>query len=610
VTSPSERRRLPPLTDELRPFVEAGVLGPAEVHVASSFVRHSPTPMAPEVVLGAALAVRGLSSGHTCVVLSTVASTVGVDGTDPDLLVALPWPEPARWIQAIEDSPMVDQPPGTPHEGTVLPLIWDSGRLYLRRYWLWERSVADGLRARAGQIHTLGTDASPILDRLLGPPDRAEEPNRQRLAVEVGLARTLAVIAGGPGTGKTRTVARLLASLHELSGSHPPEVALAAPTGKAAARMTEALRHELSMIEVSDRTALALERTEAQTIHRLLGSYGSGFRHDHQNPLGHELVVVDETSMVSLPLMARLLDALRPEARLVLVGDPDQLTSVEAGTVMGDIVGAVNASTNTGLEDSVVRLQRVHRFGSDSPIARLAGAVRSGDVDHVLAQLKASATGADAEVTRLDPTDDTARAMPQEESAQQASTIIDAARRGDAPLALSLLSARRVLCANRRGPDGVERWSAQIEQAVERLGLTTRGRWYAGRPILVTRNDYTTRRSNGDVGVTVADPDRGSGRDDLVVAFDDGALVDPTRLDEIETLWAMTIHKSQGSEFDDVVIVLPPPPSPILTRELLYTAVTRARRSVTIVATEESIRACVNRPVSRSSGLRHALDPR
>ena len=319
------------------------------------------------------------------------------------------------------------------------------------------------------------------------------------------------MIAGGPGTGKTRTIARLLAAAHHLALADGPaiDVALAAPTGKASARMTEAVHQEVAAAGETGAVAEQLLATEASTVHRLLGwTPGVEFRHDATNPLPHDLVVVDETSMVSLPLMARLLAAVRPDATLVLVGDPYQLASVEAGAVLGEIVRPTPGERDRGpLADRVVLLERVHRFDADSSIAALADAVRTGDADRALDLLRDDDAG---ELTWITDDDEGAIAAVQRDAAAHAVEVITAARAGDAERGLRLAGDQKVLSATRRGPLGTYRFGDRIEVLASRAvpPAAMQGRWYVGRPIIVTRNDYPNRLVNGDVGLVVAGTDR------------------------------------------------------------------------------------------------------
>ena len=648
-------RLIPPEVASLEPFVDAGVLGVVEVHVVTTFARSvAPHELSADCLLAMALAVRGPLHGHVCVDLATVAdslvphdepvpSDTGTGpATDPDdpsdegvaddlaLIVAsppadapdpdpsptvaeLPWPSPAGWAESLLATPLA-RPEGDPPGDLREPLVVNGSTVYLDRLWQDEVLVASDLRARSRIGLSPDAGAGAALARLF--PDDADGSDAQRSAAVAALAHQLVVVAGGPGTGKTRTVARLLAVLSESGvddGATPLEFALAAPTGKAAARLTDAIAHEVGQADLPVQVADRLRGLQATTVHRLLGyrSGGASFRHHSDNPLTADVVVVDEVSMVSLPLMARLLDAVRPDARLVLVGDPSQLASVEAGAVLGDVVGRRGGATPQAVAQNVVVLDRVYRFGEGSAIANLSAAIDRGDADAVVDLLRHGPTGTDGRITWIDvhPDDDHQReelARLSDRVLAHASNLVGLSRDGDAEAALGQLRALQVLCATRRGPLGVEDWNQRIDADLRAIGLI-RARWSPGRPVMVTANDYLNGVFNGDIGVVVRHPDGGRR---VQVAFDDvdrPRRIDPSRLDRVETQWAMTIHKSQGSEFTHVVVTLPPPPSPILTRELLYTAVTRAREQVTLVASEAAVRAAVERPVSRSSGLAERL---
>jgi exodeoxyribonuclease V alpha subunit len=440
-------------------------------------------------------------------------------------------------------------------------------------------------------------------------------------------------VAGGPGTGKTTTVARIVALLEEqalAARAAPPLVALAAPTGKAAARLAEAVHHEAARLQIDPAIRARLLELEASTLHRLLGwkpGTHSRFRHDRGNRLPYDVVIVDETSMVSLSLMARLTEAVRREARLILVGDPGQLTSIEAGAVLGDIVGpaaegprmssaareAIEQATGSSVEgeaatsavgDGIVVLGTVHRFGG--AIERLATAIHAGDADAAVDALgDESITWIDTDVG--DPGSLDLLTPVREGAVRTGRAVIEAAADGDAARAIRELGAFRVLCAHRRGPHGVATWMPRIETwlAGELPGFASEP-WYVGRPLLVTENDHAIRLYNGDTGVVVTAAS--SGRP--AAAFErqgEIVLFSPTRLAAVETVYAMTVHKSQGSQFDTAAVLLPDPASPILTRELLYTAVTRAQTRLILAGTEEAVRAAVDRPIARASGLQGRL---
>ena len=589
-------------TGLLREFNQAGALTAADVHVALRLGRlcHENDE---RVLLAAAFAVRGPRLGHVCVDLETVPASVVVEGDSAVDVAALPWP--TNWVGAVAASASV-----VSSGGAVRPLRLVGSRLYLDRYWREEQFLARDLAARVGAI-VAGVDEERLalgLDRLFAD---AEPDDLQRQAAASAHGRHLTVVAGGPGTGKTTTVARILALLHEQSDGRVPLVALAAPTGKAAARMEEAVHEAARLMDVSDDVRARLLASSASTLHRLLGwkpRNRARFRHDRFNRLPHEVVIVDETSMVSLTLMARLLEAVRPTARLVLVGDPEQLASVEAGAVLGDIVGPAAVGSNPppsgAVSKAIVVLRRGHRFGG--AIAELATAIQACDADGVVSVLRSGVEDVmweDVDVASAGA--DELRGL-RESVVAAGRSLVDAARAEDGRGALEALGRFRLLCAHRRGPYGVSEWSRQVEAWLTGAldDFNSRAEWYAGRPVLYTENDYGLQVYNGDTGVVVASPTG------LRVVFERrGQLLElsPQRLGRVETVHAMTVHKAQGSQFEKVGLLLPDPSSPILTRELLYTAVTRAQKSLLVVGTEETIRAAVERPIARASGLRELL---
>lgn len=596
----------------LAAFNQAGVLTAADVHVAATLGRLV-VENDERALLAAALAVRGVRLGSVCVDLAAVRGTATADTDDPFNLDTLPWPKPADWYEACAVSPLFSDVGANDR-----PLRLVDGLLYLDRYWRQEEQVRADLAART-------TRPPPVIDdaRLRAALHRlfAEEtPNYQRLAAAACATGWVTVVAGGPGTGKTTTVARLLAVLDDVLDV-PPRVALAAPTGKAAARLEEAVA------EQAGRMSPRLRPVAASTLHRLLGwrpGSHSRFRHDRTNRLPHDVVVVDETSMVSLTLMARLLDAVRPDARLVLVGDPDQLASVEAGAVLGDLVHRPARSgpdpraalvgrlvprdlppseVDTELGNDVVRLRTTYRFGGT--IGELAEAIRTGRPDDVLAALRRGAPDvAFVEASSVEPRVPVGLDALRHDVETAGRALVVAARAGDVTAALDALERHRLLCAHRRGPYGVTRWADEVERwlaaAIE--GYAEDGEWYRGRPLLVTENDYELKLYNGDTGVVVDGGLRGS-----MAAFRRGGqpvLLPPSRLSVVQTVHAMTVHRGQGSQFRRVTVLLPPADSALLTRELLYTAVTRATDFVRVIGTEDAVRTAVERPIVRASGLR------
>ncbi|MDZ7885498.1 MAG: exodeoxyribonuclease V subunit alpha [Mycobacterium sp.] len=530
---------------------------PADIQVAQRLTALA-GETSQDVALAVRLVVRALRGGSVCVDLRAAAPEVGLQADE--------------WLAAVAASPLAQTPP-------VLRLFGDL--LYLDRYWLEEQQVCTDVLTLVGTV----------------PPGRAPDVLRlfddnyaeQRAAANMALSQGLTVLTGGPGTGKTTTVARLLALLAEqaaLEGRPSPRIALAAPTGKAAARLQEAVQAAVDALDAADRSRLT--GLQATTLHRLLGSRpdtSSRFRHHRGNRLPHDVIVVDETSMVSLTMMARLLEAVRPDTRLLLVGDPDQLASVEAGAVLADLVQGLGAARVASLTTS-------HRFGAD--IGDLAAAVRDGDADTALQVLRAG--GAHIEW------------LPSAQSLRdvllpQALRLREACVLGDTATALRTLEEHRLLCAHRRE---VAHWNRQVERwLTEATGEPLWSTWYAGRPILVTANDYGLKLYNGDTGVTVATPD---GLRVAVGGPSFGTLTfAPGRLAEVDTMHAMTIHKSQGSQSAEVTVLLPPEDSQLLTRELFYTAVTRAQARVRVVGSEAEVRAAIDRQAVRATGLGRRL---
>ena len=621
----------------LSAFNAAAVLSSADVQVAQRLGRLAGEPDE-RVLLAVALAVRAVRAGSVCVELDDLAALAVPEAEDAVPADDLPWPAQEAWVEAIEASPLVAVGADGPADR---PVRWVDGRLYLDRYWRHEQAVRDDVdrRLAARPVDVDRTALARQIGRLF--PNPADGP--QRLAAAAAVLSRLTVLTGGPGTGKTTTVARILAVLQSIDG--PLRVALAAPTGKAAARLQQAVQAVVAALpDEQDRERIGT--LDATTVHRMLGwrpDSSTRFRHDRDHHLPHDVVVVDETSMVSLTLMARLLEALRPEARLLLVGDPDQLASVEAGAVLGDLVarpaitdqlpvalravlpddlpggpsddvpdgpsddGRAGSATRKALRGGVVRLERVYRHGKE--IGRLATAIREGRSEEALALLHEGGAAVSFVETAGDRPTETEVAGVRADAEAAGCLLVAAAREGDVSAALRALESHRLLLAHRRGPAGVAVWAAQVEawvaDAVGPDGDPRAGPWYLGRPLLVTTNDRDTGLYNGDTGVVVAGDAGG-----VVAVFGDPErplAVRPHRLPSVETVHAMTVHRGQGSQFGTVSLLLPPETSPLLTRELLYTAVTRAQRRVRVVGTAAAVQAAVERPIRRASGLRHPL---
>ncbi len=558
-------------TGLLRTFNDAGVIESADVLVAQRLSALS-GEADDWVSLALAFVVRAVRAGSVCVALTEVPQQVGI--------ADLPWPAADEWLAAVGASALTCDPP-------VLHL--DDGLLYLDRYWIEECRVAEDILALAAARRP-----GPALDISRLFPDSYAE---QRGAAELALSRSLTILTGGPGTGKTTTVARLLALLAErteLDGKPRLRIALAAPTGKAAARLLEAVQREVDALAAADQKRLPV--LTATTMHRLLGSRpdtSSRFRHNRENRLPHDVIVVDETSMVSLTMMARLLEAVRPESRLLLVGDPDQLASVEAGAVLADLVDGLAAAPDS----PVATLVTPHRFGES--IGALADAIRDGDANAAVEVLRAGGDHIEW-IDVHNPAD-----MLRKVLVPHALRLREAAVLGDVGAALQTLEQHRLLCAHRRGPYGVAYWNRQIERwLAEQTDMPLWADWYVGRPVLVRANDYGLGLYNGDTGVAVL---RDGGLRAAMASTAGPVEFATSRLADIETMHAMTIHKSQGSQAGEVTVLLPPEDSRLLTRELLYTAVTRAREKVRLVGSADQLRAAIGRRAVRATGLSRRL---
>lgn len=505
---------------------------------------------------------------------------------------------------------------------SATPVVLSLQRLYLHRYWHDECQLARYFNAAKHPILPEVTQIRIVLDGLFG---QAPE-NWQKVAAAVALTRRYAVISGGPGTGKTTTVAKLLAALLQLI-PHRVRIKMTAPTGKAAARLTESLSKALHSLPVTEEIKLGFP-AEAITLHRLLGARAKNRQllYNATNQLHLDILIVDEASMVDMTMMASLLAALPEHARLILLGDRDQLASVEAGAVLGDLFQMARhgysqpralelqqlsgctlpmpyATKAVTVADSLCELKQSYRFDSLSGIGQLAKAVNQGDINQV--SLLLSAQLADVQFLSLQSPENW-QGMLNEVSAGYAEVLRLVTAGAGAELILSAFSQYQLLCAVREGSTGVAGLNLSIEQALRKRGFLdpvyNNETWYIGRPIMITRNDSVLGLYNGDIGITLGDK---SG--DLRVWFRhaDGQLqsVHPSRLPSHETSWAMTVHKSQGSEFVHTALVLPFSYTPILTRELLYTAITRACNRLSLYGDSAIILQAVSQRTRRRSGL-------
>ncbi|MDZ7697409.1 MAG: exodeoxyribonuclease V subunit alpha [Deltaproteobacteria bacterium] len=570
----------------------------------------------PEVALAAALVSRRKAEGHVCLNLQAVSGSVAEEPAGDE--AGIYPPDADTWAEMLTESGVVGAP------GEAKPLILDpQGRLYLHRYWSYQDKLARAIHDRITHDPEVDTDVlTDGLKRLFPDPG----PDQQRRAARMALKKSVAVISGGPGTGKTTTVSRILTLFIEQQGGKPARIALAAPTGKAAARMAAAIRDSKARLDCTPRVKEQIPET-ASTLHRLLGSISGSpyFRHHETNPLPVDLLVVDEASMIDLALMAKTVQSLLPHARIILLGDKDQLASVEAGAIFGDICETAKAASGGPFPEGdepdaaassqqvidgepepdqwIMELTRNYRFDEKSGIGTFSRAVRTGDMGAAMAVIRAGRTDDITHLGAADP-DRLAGMLRPRVLAGFGGYL-----RHPGHDALARFDRFRILCALREGPYGAVAVNALVEQILAREGLINPATpWYPGRPVMITRNDYHLRLFNGDVGILLPDP---AADDDLRAVFEtgDGSLrrLHPLRLPPHETVFAMTVHKSQGSEYDRVLFILPDRDAPVLSRELVYTAITRARQTLDMVGPESIFQTALSRRIERASGLRDAL---
>lgn len=607
----------------------SGIFSDIDIHFAR-FIERLSAREDPSVFLAAALVSRATGNGDICLNLEAEAETIVFE--KPDRSDRLICPPLDRWQEKLLASPAVGRP------GGVRPLILDKqNRLYLYRYWEYEKKLSDSIRHRAaGELQDFNSRELTRNLQMLFPTRESPRIDWQKVAAAVAALKRFSVITGGPGSGKTFTIARILALLSQCIPWDKLRFYLVAPTGKAAAKLGESISEAKRFLNCSDRIKNAIPH-EAYTIHRLLKPLGGTpyFRRNAENLLAADVVVVDEASMVDLALMSKLFQAVPPDARLLLVGDKDQLASVEAGSVLGDICNrqvnhgfsrgirskieqltgfkltdSVQTSRNeSSLQDCITVLQEGYRFAAESGIGGLSRAVNGGDDKAALAYL-------------TDPAEKTIAWHPHPSGAHLMHAIgreiVDGYRKyltlTEPVLAIEEFARFKILCALKIGPSGAIAINRLAEEVLSREGLISFERretpsWYRGRPVLITKNDYNLGLFNGDIGLTLPDPEAPDGG--LYVYFPDGSggvkKFPPHRLAEHETVYAMTVHKSQGSEFDHIILLLPEKDYPLLTRELIYTALTRARKTVSIRGAEPVLKAAITRKIERTSGLRDEL---
>jgi exodeoxyribonuclease V alpha subunit len=606
------------MTDTAGASRELDSFSPLDLHFGALMQRLSGSAD-PLIGLSAALASFAVQNGHSCLDLNHHAGApVMFDNAPPGITH---WPELDRWIAFLTSVKITGKPED------YAPLILDRARLYLQRYWKYERNIVDHVRKRCSS--PLDSPDRQLLMQILSErfPDQTAEIDWQKVAVAAGTFKKFLVISGGPGTGKTSTIIKLITALNSLAGERPLRIAFAAPTGKAAIRLQEAFSAHLAGTMNRSGTGNR-DPIGALTLHALLKprAHSPYFKHDRSNPLPLDCLVVDEASMVDQALMSKVFDALPEHCRVILVGDKDQLASVEAGAVLGDLcdrdsthsfsqgmIGALQsvipefsptARTEPGLADSIIILRKSFRFDDRSGIGTISRLVREGASEEALKRLKNSdfndlswwtPPSYEALVQRL-----------REIVADHLSLYL---REQDPAAALLSFNQNRILCAIRKGPFGVIALNHLIERMLLKQGLVTLSEpAYRGKPIMVTRNDYSIDLFNGDTGIFLPAADGTVGLKVFFPVTGAGTrAIQPHRLPPYETTFAMTVHKAQGSEFDRTVVILPPEPHPLVTRELLYTALSRARSNCELWATEQALVSAIRMKTIRTSGLRDAL---
>lgn len=594
--------------NELNTWRQKGIVNDLEVE----FVRFLGTldqDLPDEVAFAASACIFAQQNGHLC-----------LDLNKPDLReylfeenetgIKLSSETFSNWLQALKKCDLVS-------DGSELqPLVLEEGRLYLHRFWKYEEEFCEWIQRKSAVTHSLSDQAAHILKELLPPKADLFEINWQDVAVILSFLKDLVVITGGPGTGKTYTVLSIIAAHARVHAEKAYHIALAAPTGKASQRLLESIENGKENFSDEFKENVELPET-ALTVHKLLGAdyRGSSFKYNEKNPLPYDLVIVDEASMLDINLWVRLTRAIGPKTKLIVLGDKDQLASVEAGSILGDLcqgdnsfskplihaVGKVIGGTiqisekPSTINDCVVFLKKSYRFGEGSGIQKLSQAINRSDFEAVMAVLE-SKKYPDVEWLPYSPENIT------KVKNNYGVSHYEAYRNEDPTLMQVAAGRNKILCAIRKSPAGVEAMNRDIESVIKRkMGKLRSEIWYQGRPIMATRNDSLLKIKNGEIGLY--------NEADGTITFEGEVQtkISAPRIQHYETAYAITVHKSQGSEFRNVALILPKRMNPILSKEILYTSVTRARRNTLVVANKDILKNTIEKSVQRNSGVRRKI---
>lgn len=561
-----------------------------------------------DVLLAAAACIFAQQKGHVCLDFSDWKDEYLFDDSKSEIKLTDSLKK--DWNEALQESSLVSS------GNELQPLVVEGSRLYLHRYWKYEEELCAWMKQKAAVRFELEDEHKKALQSVLPPAKDLFEVNWQHVAVQLSFLKDLLVISGGPGTGKTFTVLNIIAAQAQAHSKQDFRIALAAPTGKAARRLSESIERGKKNINSEDLSGINIPDS-ALTVHKLLGSdfRGSTFKFNEKNHLPYDLVVVDEASMLDINMWVRLIRAIGPKTKLIVLGDKDQLASVEAGSILGDICGGENTfseavassirelqgidipvgDSTSAINDCILFLTKSYRFGKNSGIQKFAEAVNASDADLAISVLK------DDRLDGLSWVEPDSMAIEEVfktfvyEHYQSYSQLPEEQR-------LAASHKKKILCALRKGPFGVEYMNERAERLIRRNEklLDTR-EWYDGRIVMATRNDSLLKVRNGEIGIYQKKGE--------VIEFegDRPVRVSAARLKDYEPAFALTIHKSQGSEFDETVIILPNQVNTILSKEILYTAVTRARLNTLIIVKEEILRRIIERTVSRKSGVKQKI---